>query len=232
MFKNKKMGLFCFSPPVMVATFLIEIILLVVIVAKQKINKTVALILITFFTLAMFQISEYFVCGGVGAGALFWSRLGFIFITTLPPLGLHLISKIAGKKTGWLVWVGYILMSIWIVFFGFSETAFTNHQCVTNYVIFSLHDVVGYVYSAYYYILLFIGLVIAFKYGEKAKNKHQKESLYAMIVGYMVFLVPTATANTISPSTLAGIPSIMCGFAVLFALILFFYVIPRVSKPK
>jgi len=72
----------------------------------------------------------------------------------------------------------------------------------------------------------------ALKFGEKVKQKNQKEALYGMIIGYLVFLLPTAIANTISPETMAGIPSIMCGFAVLFALILFFYIIPRVTKAK
>lgn len=232
MFKNKKMGFYCFSPPVMIATFLIEIILLIATLIKRTMNKTVALICITLFSLAMFQLCEFFVCGGFGASPIFWSRLGFIFITTLPPLGLHLVSKLAGKKTGWIVWFGYGLMLTWILFFGFSENAFTNHQCVSNYVIFSLHHIIGYLYSAYYYILLLIGILTAFSYGEKTKIKHKKESLFAMIVGYLVFLVPTATANTMNPATLAGIPSIMCGFAILFALILFFYIIPRNSKPR
>ncbi len=67
----------------------------------------------------------------------------------------------------------------------------------------------------------------------KTKNgRRQKQALLAMILGYLVFLVPTAVVNTLKPETIAGIPSIMCGFAVLFAFILYFYIIPRVSEPK
>jgi hypothetical protein len=232
MFKNKKLGFYCFSPPVMIATFAIEIALLVLIVINNKLNESAKLICATLFFLAFFQLSEYFVCGGMGAGALQWSRLGFIAITTLPPLGLHLIHSIANKKSGLIVWSGYAFMSLWIMAFGFSETIFSGHECVSNYVIFQLHDLVGYAYSAYYYGLLLLGIGLALKFGEKVKQKNQKEALYGMIIGYLVFLLPTAIANTINPETMAGIPSIMCGFAVLFALILFFYIIPRVTKPK
>ena len=232
MFKNKKLGFFCFSPPVMIATFAIEIALLVLILFQRKINHTTKLICASLFFLALFQLCEYFVCGGMGVGALQWSRLGFIAITTLPPLGLHIIHSIANKKSGLIVWSGYALMGLWILAFGFSETIFSGHKCVSNYVIFQLHDLVGYAYSAYYYGLLLLGIALALKFGEKVKQKNQKEALYGMIIGYLVFLLPTAIANTISPETMAGIPSIMCGFAVLFALILFFYIIPRVTKPK
>jgi hypothetical protein len=232
MVKNKKPMLMCFSPPVMLATFLVEIVLLLVTVATKKLNKTTRLICATFFVLAFFQLCEYFVCGGLGVNSVLWSRMGFVAITMLPPLGLHLMFAIANKKSKFIVPAGYLLMAGWIALFGFSENAFTNHQCVSNYVIFNLHHHVGYAYSLYYYGLLLLGILLAMRFGEKAKKKAQKEALCSMILGYAVFLVPTAVANTISPTTMAGIPSIMCGFAVLFALILFGYVLPRTTTNK
>lgn len=230
--KNKKPMLLCFSPPVMIATFVIEIVLLIAVLATKQLNKTARLICVALFALAFFQLCEYFVCGGLGVNAALWSRLGFIAITTLPPLGLHLMFSIAGKKSKFIVPIGYTLMALWILIFGFTENAFTNHQCVSNYVIFNLHQYVGYFYSAYYYGLLLLGILLAMRFGENAKKHTQKEALYGMIVGYLVFLVPTAVVNTINPQTMAGIPSIMCGFAVIFALILFFYVLPRTTAKK
>lgn len=232
MLKNKKTGFYCFSPPVMLATFIIEIVLLAVTLFRYKLNVVARLICVTFFALAFFQLAEYFVCGGLGINAKLWSRLGFIAITTLPPLGLHLMHAIAGKKASWAVKGSYGLMMLWIVLFGFTETAFASHQCVTNYVIFAFHHYIGYAYSAYYYGLLLAGLYYAFTFGERSKKIKQKEALYGMIVGYLVFLIPTAVANTLKPETMAGIPSIMCGFAVLFALILYVYVLPRTSQTK
>jgi len=52
------------------------------------------------------------------------------------------------------------------------------------------------------------------------------------MVGYLVFLVPTALAYSVSPATRRGIPSIMCGFAVLFALILTLYVLPLAATRR
>lgn len=233
MFKNKKFsGFFCFSPPVMIATFAIEIVLLLATLFTRKLNRVTQLICAALFSLAFFQLCEYFVCGGLGVNAALWSRLGFIAITTLPPLGIHIIHQIAGKKSTWKVWIAYALMAGFIALFGFSENAFTNHQCVSNYVIFNLHAGVGYVYSAYYYGLLLFGIYLAMQFGKASKKKPQREALYAMIIGYLVFLLPTAIANTLNPETMAGIPSIMCGFAVIFALILFGVVLPRVSQRR
>lgn len=231
MFKKQR-GFFCFSPPVMLATFIIEIILLIAVLVTRKMNKVTKLICATLFFLAFFQLCEYFVCGGLGVGANMWSRLGFISITTLPPLGLHLMYAIAGKKSKWIVPAGYTLMAIWIIAFGFTEHAFSSHQCVSNYVIFNLHNYVGYVYSAYYYGLLLAGIWLAMRFGERTKKLQQKEALYGMIIGYLVFLIPTAVVNTINPETMAGIPSIMCGFAVIFAIILYGHILPRTAVLK
>ena len=54
----------------------------------------------------------------------------------------------------------------------------------------------------------------------------------SLMFGYLVFLIPTATVNYIKPETRAGIPSIMCGFAVFFALILAFKILPLAAKKK
>jgi hypothetical protein len=232
MLKNKQTTLFCFSPPVMIATFLIEVILMIAAIATRKLNKVGKLIAASLFSLAFFQLCEYFVCGGLGVDAVLWSRLGFIAITTLPPLGLHIIHEIAGKKSRWMVQTSYVATAGFIFLFGFSENAFTNHQCVSNYVIFHLDALVSYVYSAYYYGILLLGIYVAMNFARKTKKKGHKEALYGMIVGYLTFLLPTAIANTIKPETMAGIPSIMCGFAILFALILFSYVLPRTSKRR
>lgn len=228
----KQNTFFCFSPPVMIVTFVIELVLLVAVLLTRKKSKNTSLVILILGALAFFQLCEYFVCGGFGINGATWSRLGFISITTLPPLGLHLIHRIAGKRSTLLVPTGYLLMALWIVVFGFTEAAFNSHACTGNYVIFDLKDAVGYLYSAYYYGLLLAGIVAAIKYGHDSKKKYTREALYGMIVGYVAFMLPTAIVNTLNPATLKGIPSIMCGFAILFALLLYGYIVPRITEPK
>lgn len=216
----------------MIATFGIEIVLLIAVLLKRKKSKNSMLVMLILGALAFFQLCEYFVCGGFGINGATWSRLGFIAITTLPPLGLHLIHRIAGKRSALLVPTGYLLMALWVVVFGFTEAAFNSHACTGNYVIFDLKDTVGYLYSAFYYGLLLAGIATAVKYGNESKNRHTREALYAMILGYLAFMLPTAVVNTLNPTTLKGIPSIMCGFAILFALLLYGYIVPRITEPS
>ena len=45
-------------------------------------------------------------------------------------------------------------------------------------------------------------------------------------------MVPTTAVNLVSPATIDGIPSIMCGFAVLLAIALVAGVAPRILKSR
>jgi hypothetical protein len=53
-----------------------------------------------------------------------------------------------------------------------------------------------------------------------------------MMVGYLVFLIPTSVVGIAFPDSQRGIPSIMCGFAVLFAAIFALYILPIAGIAK
>ncbi len=97
MSKQKGTQLNCFSPPVMLATLTIETLLALYTVWRYKMTPLTRLVVITLLALASFQLAEFFVCTGYGLHAEQWSRLGFIMIAVLPPLGLHIMHVLAGK---------------------------------------------------------------------------------------------------------------------------------------
>ena len=45
-------------------------------------------------------------------------------------------------------------------------------------------------------------------------------------------MLPTTIVNVVDPSTIEGIPSIMCGFAVILAIILLGFVAPLTLEAK
>ncbi|HTE57864.1 MAG TPA: hypothetical protein VK694_03890 [Verrucomicrobiae bacterium] len=230
--KQKQTVLYCFSPPVMVATFLIESALLAYVLWRYKMSPIVRLISSALVFLATFQLAEYYVCGGTGTSAALWSRVGFVAITALPPLGLHLVHLIAERPGRRLVYIAYATGLAWAVLFGAGDWAFVGHACGGNYVIFDLRGSLMELYCVYYYGWLLGGIVLATRFLRKAKKK-QGNALMLLVAGYLVFLLPTATVNILRPESLMGIPSIMCGFAVVFAFILTFGVLPQVTpKPK
>lgn len=234
MTSNKKVNrrslgtLYCFSPPVMVATFIIEIVLAAYVVFRYYLNNTTRLIVASLVALSIFQVSEYFVCGGLGAEAGTWSRIGYVAITALPPLGLHLLYVISGKKSRKLVVAAYTTMGVYMSYFLLSPTAFVGHECTGNYVIFQIGMDAARLYGLYYYGWLLAAMLIGYRLLTNAKyEKTVRQQIGGLLAGYLVFLVPTGIANMVKPETRAGIPSIMCGFAVLFALILALYIAPR-----
>ncbi|MGH7195922.1 MAG: hypothetical protein ACREGA_04045 [Candidatus Saccharimonadales bacterium] len=225
----------CFSPPVMIATLIIESVLVLYTLWRYKLTRLTRLVVVIVVGLAFFQLSEYHVCTGFGARAVIWSRLGFVAITLMPALGLHILHLLAGKPGRRLVAASYATMGVFIIYFLSYHAAFIGHQCTGNYVIFQIGDRLALAYGIYYYGWLFTAIGLGFKWAQeffKAGKPGLKRMQMArgLIVGYLIFLVPTAVANTVKPSTRRGIPSIMCGFAVLFALILTFYILPRAAK--
>lgn len=221
----------------MVATFCIEIVLAAYTIWRYKMNDLTRLFTLTLICLAGFQLSEYHVCTGYGAAAVPWSRAGFVLITALPALGIHVQHKLAGIRDRKLVYTAYATMTAFMVTFLSYHAAFIGHQCTGNYVIFQLGPTLGGLYGLYYYAWLFIGIAIGGYWANQLMRKgkrfrNQVLSLRGMIIGYLVFLVPVATAMTVKPETRRGIPSIMCGFAVIFALIITLYILPRSGEEK
>ena len=221
----------------MLATLLIEFGLALYTVWRYKLNVFGRLVSLTLIMLAAFQTAEYFVCTGSAGNVEGWSRSGFVAITALPPLGLHLLHVLAGKPGRKLVKFAYAAMAGFMIYFTFYSNAFTGYHCTGNYVIFQLHVKSGGAYAIYYYGLLLTGLALGWRWANQLmtqgkKSRRQLEAVRALMVGWLVFLVPTAIANTVSPASKQAIPSVMCGFAVLFALILAFYILPRAGEHK
>src|SRR4051812_32806788 len=104
MSKRKKTQLNCFSPPVMLATLTIESCLALYTLWRYKMTEISRLIVGMLLGLAIFQLAEYHVCTGLGSQAVPWSRLGFVAITALPPIGLHMMHALAGKQERRLVY--------------------------------------------------------------------------------------------------------------------------------
>jgi hypothetical protein len=230
MTKSKSTQLNCFSPPVMIATMIIEVTLILYTLWRYRMTMITRLALITLLCLATFQLAEYYVC--TGSMAVSWSRVGFVAITALPPLGLHLMHVLAGKGQRRLVYGAYATMVAFMVFFLASSGTFTGHQCTVNYVIFQFTPTVTGMYSIYYFGWLLAGIGLGFKWANELKAKgttklKQLQSVQGLILSYLVFLVPSAISMAVKPDVRRGIPSVLCGFAILYALILVGYILPR-----
>jgi hypothetical protein len=223
--------LYCFSPPVMLATFIIEIVFAAYVIFRYKLTPISRLAVAILVGLAVFQLAEYNVCETAwGVDSLTWARIGYVAITFLPPLGFHLATRIAGQKRPFFVAAAYLIGIIFSGFFLFSGQGMLGQECLGNYVIFSIAPWAVKFYAAYYYGLLAVGVGYSWWASRTIKNKSKKYALLALALGYLAFIVPTTAANVIDPATIAGIPSIMCGFAVILAIVLALVVVPKAHK--
>jgi hypothetical protein len=234
--KQKGVILNCFSPPVMIVTMAAEICMAMYAIWRYKFTPALKLIFALLLGLASFQLAEFFVCTGYINHQLEWSRLGFVMVSLLPPLGIHLMHVLAGKPGRKIVNTAYITTTAFIGVFLISDV-FTGHKCTGNYVIFQFTGKVTGAYSLYYFGWLLAGIGLGVKWAEEFKIKgkaalKQLQAVQALILGYLVFLVPSALAMVIKPQSRQGVPSVLCGFAILLALILTFYILPRAAERK
>ena len=228
---KRQTTLYCFSPPVMIATCVIEVGLALHTLWRYKMGAVSRLATLLLLFLATFQLAEFMVCRGVGDGLL-WSRVGFAAITTLPPLGLHLTYAVAGAKRRWLLWPAYLSGAAFLAFFSLIGRSIDGHACLGNYVIFQIAPGFGWLYGAYYYVWLIAALALGWRQLRCAEQRRKHRALAGLMFGYAIFLLPTTTVNFLKPETMAAIPSVMCGFAVLLALMLGFVVLPAAALKR
>jgi hypothetical protein len=222
--KNKSTTLYCFSPPVMIATFTTETVLFVYTVLRYKMSTLGRLVASLLALLAVFQLAEYQVCGHTNSISTA-SRIGFMAIAMLPPVGIHLVQVIAGRDQKALRYAAYTSGGAIALFFGFGSDVFTSYVCAGNYAIFQLVPKRGGEFFGYYYGLLILEVCMALYFAITAPLNTRKALIY-QVFGVLSFLIPTGLVNALNPATIQGIPSVMCGFAVFYAIILVFGIAP------
>jgi hypothetical protein len=222
---------YCFSPLVMLTTFLIEAASALYILFKYRLDMNARLITAMLGFLALFQIAEYMVCqNALFFSSLDWAKTGYMAITILPPLAIHLGLTIANRKNVHLLTAAYGSAAIFMAFFLVIGHGVQSSQCLGNYVIFNIASSAILPYAAYYYGWLFMGIYLSWNARVHIVNLERKQALLWLTYGYMSFLIPTTVVTLINPAALRGIPSIMCGFAILMALCLLFKVAPLILK--
>lgn len=228
---KKSLTLYCFSPAVMIATFVIEICAALYTLFKYQSTTSAKLIISILFFLATFQLAEYMVCvGALGFSSLQWAKLGYVAITLLPPLTLHLGMSIAKRKNIHLLTAAYGSSLAFATFFLFVGHGMQAQQCLGNYVIFKVAPYAALPYGFYYQGWLLAGVALAWREHKKMKEKRQQKALLWLVIGYLSFMVPSLIVFLMNHQTAAGLPSIMCGFAIFMALCLLFKVAPLILK--
>jgi hypothetical protein len=229
---KKSKTFYCFSPPVMVATFLIEIVAAIFVLYRYKANKASRLVVALLICLSAFQLAEYYVCTN-SSQAVMASRLGFVAITLLPVLGLHLMYTLTNNisNRNYIRFI-YLLALLISVYFLMAPRVFDSYQCTGNYVIFQIGQNLTMVYGVYYFGLIAQSILTGVYFIRSKESDINKLAVKWFVAGYFFFIVPVAFLNVLHPNTGQAIPSILCGFAVTLALVLVAKIAPLYLEIK
>ncbi len=213
--------LFCFSPAVMLATFLVETVACIYALIRWGEGLFGGLAVFLLLSLGIFQWSEYIICKG--GDPFLWAKIGHVAITWLPVIGLQLVSM-ATYRTRFvrLAWGCGAFLSFGIIV---SQGIFVAAVCTGRYVIFETQSFFDWTYGVYYLSLLCIALGMLF--AALWQKKGDRTLLQWMMFGYLSFLVPTCTLSLLAMHVRGGVPSIMCGFALVMALTVVVCILPR-----
>lgn len=223
---------FCFSPPVMLITLVLEFIFALYVLFTSIWRRSSVVIIALLVCLSIFQLAEFQVCTGDHTVA--WMRLGYVAIILLPALGIHLVSLITNHK--WVRNLAYLFSFGLIGAFLLDTQSIQSTFCGGNYVLINTTGFAAQTYFPLYYSIalivtaLDISWFIITKANQSKRGREERTILLLLLGGLATFVVPTGAVYLLSPSARHGVPSIMCGFAVFLAITLTLFVYPRFKK--
>ena len=221
----------CFSPLVMLLTFSFEFTAAAWIAWRYQLDRRAWLIIAVLINLAIFQVAEYQVCANHWAAN--WARVGFVATAILIPLGLYLIDSIVpSRRTKLAARLTSLLAIAFIVWFIAVPESVTIVFCGGNYTFFRIDLLLARLYSTFYYLSLLISVGLGLQAARQARSAKLSRALVWLVVGYLSFMLPTLIINGLNPILLSTLPSVLCGFAVIMAIILVGMVAPVVLKPR
>jgi len=213
----------------MIATFIIEVALAVFVFVRYRVTRFGQVAGAILILLASFQFAEYQVCVDPGRSSLLWSRFGFIAITLLPLAGLYLVSLVSLKPH--FLKVGYATTAGFVLYFTLVPKAITSAICGGNYVIFNTSTDLYRLYGFYYWGLLLLGIWESLEKIARLKRRTaSKNVLQWLIVAYLSFMAPMGMVYVFIPESRNAVASVMCGFALMLALILALKVVPAYDR--
>ncbi|CAN5642562.1 hypothetical protein BH23PAT1_BH23PAT1_4430 [soil metagenome] len=221
----------CFTPPVMIATFLIEIFLAIYVLVRYKLSVRTSVIAAILICLAGFQLAEFYVCTQ-SDGAYIAARAGYVFITLLPALGLYLMSLLT-KPLSRKATVSLLASTVLIAsYFLLAPRAFDGYECTGNYVIFQIGALPVLFYSVFYFGVILLSILRGLRFVSANPKGMKAKAVRWLLAGYAAFIMPVAVIVIIQPEIIRALPSVLCGFAVALALILGLRVAPGILRKK
>jgi hypothetical protein len=176
--------------------------------------------------LQIYQLTEFLICIGVDQNIT--GRIAFTAITLLPPMGHFMSAKLIGWKYK-DYWVSFALGIAYSIFYIFAPKSVELVDCNPLYAIYSYPYPI--LYGMYYFGILFYSIALIVLHMIKNRKKESKKTNLWTILGYSTFLIPMGImVFLVNVDFGTAIPSIMCKYAILVAIILFIYSFQKEAK--
>jgi hypothetical protein len=202
--------------------FGIELILLIIICAKNRDHPQFWIIFTIMLLLQTYQLSEFLLCIGVTQDIVV--RLALSIITFLPPTGYLLTIRVLQCKRKFILFIFYLILlfgTMLAFYFFFVDTTIVLQDCNPVYAIYQIG--LRYLYGVYYNLVIaFTLLVIFYQIIFKRVLKHNLKGLFVLI-GYISFLLPMTITLIVDPQLISAVTSIMCKYAILLAIMLLIF---------
>jgi len=199
--------------------FIIELVSLVIILKRNNQHPNFLPICFILILLQLYQLSEFMICIEIDPNIT--GRIAFVSITFLPPSGHYLTSKTVNwKYKDDLVWFGFgILFSLYYIF---TPDAIELVSCNPFYAVYEYK--MATLYGWYYLGIIFWSLILMLRFVIKNFNIPQKRTVGLILLGYIACLVPVGIMiYLVDPKYGSAVPSIMCKYAIVLAILLFIY---------
>lgn len=216
-----------YSPILGVATASFEIIAGIWVLTRRGRKHVLWTTAALLFLLAGYQVFESIICWSSGPALNYLSRFAFLDITWLPPLSLLLISHITGpaspesRKVRRLANAALVLaalMSVWIVI---DYRFITGTICEFMVAKYSYIEPYFHFYGAYYELTQLSTIFIPIWLMMRSDSVPDRRQLGHVMAGSLLFIIPSLFLGAVLPEKFNfALPSLMCHFAVFYALFL------------
>lgn len=206
----------CFAPYVSLSTFVIEFLLAAFFLLKSpkdNLNRVIALIALL---LGVYQLNEFLICV---SGLSLFTMFAMMTIAILPGLGITYVLIIFRKKIKfrWHVLI-YLPAIFFVLVFAISDYFKRSAICSTVFVQYPGAGLLGMFFALYYLVYLVAGLIMFYFISSNVKSIYEKRLGYLGVLGLLVFIVPTFVFLFFLPALEIQFASILCEFALLFAI--------------
>jgi len=215
-----------YSPVLAVATAAFEIVVAAWALGRVRRSHDERSVLLTtsaiLLLLAAYQLAEVAICADVTAAG-FGPRLAFIIVTWLPPLDLLLIAQLRKPRSRVTSGAAYAMLAAaagMVVWISVDRSFATASVCNAVYARYVHAMPRFFIYSSFYWVGL-LEMVLLSGYGALAcRDKRRRGQLMQLFVGTLAFVVPSIALSWFVPPARGALPSIMCHFALVFAVCL------------